>query len=947
MKHATLIVAATVVVIVGLLAGGGVSAQGSAGGQDRAGAAGREATQKGGAKNAALGGQRGAAAKSAIEQGPLIIQADVVDADGRAGAGAEIIAEVTYSRGPGDLEVLLERAKGDGNGHARFELARQRPGSSIYFARVWAHQEKWAVAMSNTIVLGGRTPPPVVRLTLDRPSDKTITIVGVDQMPVAGLRVAPVVLRKADGRLAWFTIPDEWIERLTVTTDAKGMATFAGLSASVVPMSIRIGGSQLAQHTLPVEESTGTGYVLKVGRPGRLVGVVRTEAGEPLGDIPVEVWVRGAGSVAGDPARRRITPDEIVRLESGPIKSGPQGTFQTPAALLGGSRYRVAIHREGYVPFVSDWIKLDGERASVQPIRLRALRNVTGRIEDGQGRAIAGARVVLPVYGAGTSTDTNGRFALGGITPVKTVLVAEHAGFRLRGWVIDPAANAEAGVFRLAQASEAAPVMRPLADPISPEESRALADRLLAPYLKHDPQKDDERSRLAAIASLSEFDPDHALELLRAGEFHEADGAYGRTQGAVAVSLAKRDPARAAELALVQPLTVRSGVLETVAAALPASERDRRRALLEQATDLFKNAGKPANRQAQLTLASRLAEQWMDLGDRDRARFVLALVQAIVDAPSAPPLDFFLPALARAEPDQALQRLQKLPRPSANVGVTIFYDYAAIIAAGIATERLAEAVRVFNLWERAGVQWATHGRAMQMSRRLAQVDPERARGFAASQRGPAERATAWACVAIGLEQKQDNSGAREAIDHAIGEIDRLRESGPGSDPVVVLGTVRLMYPTNPAVLILPVVETVAPDRVADVFWRAVALHPALEKEKRGQLQYSYIGSECILLARYDREVAAALFGPMDDYLQSLATGDGPGNEFNLVAILAKGCIEPRGAVTLIEALATGEYDRANLAHGAKLRLAEMLGLSSDERWRRLWRSMSGQVPLDD
>ncbi len=127
----------------------------------------------------------------------------------------------------------------------------------------------------------------------------------------------------------------------------------------------------------------------------------------------------------------------------------------------------------------------------------------------------------------------------------------------------------------------------------------------------------------------------------------------------------------------------------------------------------------------------------------------------------------------------------------------------------------------------------------------------------------------------------------------------------------------------------------------------MALHPALEKEKKGQLQYSYIGSECILLARYDREVASALFGPMDDYLRSLATGDGPGNEFNLGALLAKGCIDPGAAVTLIEALATGEYDRANLAHAAKLRLAEMLGLPSDERWRRLWRSMNGQVPLDD
>ena len=417
--------------------------------------------------------------------------------------------------------------------------------------------------------------------------------------------------------------------------------------------------------------------------------------------------------------------------------------------------------------------------------------------------------------------------------------------------------------------------------------------------------------------------------------FREADAAYVNTQGSVAVSLAKRDSARAKELALAQPLASRAGVLERVAAVLPAPERDRRRALLEQATELFKNAGRPPNRQTQLTLASKLAEQWMDLGERDRARLVLAPVQAIVDAPAAPPLDFFLTALARVDPDHAVQRLQKMPRPSGDPGVTNFYDYAAAIAAELATERPDEAVRVFNLWERAGVQHVANREAMRMCRRLARVGPDRARGFASSQRGPAERALAWACVGLGVADKKDSSGAIEAIDRAIEEIDRLRESGPGPDPVNVVNNERLMYPTNPAALLLPVVERVAPERLGEVFWRAVALHPELENEKKGRLQYSYVGSECILLARYDREVASALFGPMDDYLRSLATGDGPGNEFTRGALLANGCIDPGAAVAaLIETLATGEFNRANPAHAAKLRLAEMLGLPSDERWRR-------------
>ena len=79
-----------------------------------------------------------------------------------------------------------------------------------------------------------------------------------------------------------------------------------------------------------------------------------------------------------------------------------------------------------------------------------------------------------------------------------------------------------------------------------------------------------------------------------------------------------------------------------------------------------------------------------------------------------------------------------------------------------------------------------------------------------------------------------------------------------------------MPPTNPAAQILPIVERIAPERLAEVFWRAVALHPRIETDREDQLQTSYISYECMLLARYDRDVAAALFEPMDSYLQTPA-----------------------------------------------------------------------------
>ena len=54
------------------------------------------------------------------------------------------------------------------------------------------------------------------------------------------------------------------------------------------------------------------------------------------------------------------------------------------------------------------------------------------------------------------------------------------------------------------------PAVTPQADPIPPEEARALADRLLGPYLPEEAEEADQEAKLAAIASLAEFDLDRA-----------------------------------------------------------------------------------------------------------------------------------------------------------------------------------------------------------------------------------------------------------------------------------------------------------------------------------------------------------------------------------------------------------------------------------------------------
>ena len=60
----------------------------------------------------------------------------------------------------------------------------------------------------------------------------------------------------------------------------------------------------------------------------------------------------------------------MIRFDSPVLATGAQGTFQTAPGLLAGSTYRVSIQRDGFAPFVSDWVTLGEERTTIPPIRL-------------------------------------------------------------------------------------------------------------------------------------------------------------------------------------------------------------------------------------------------------------------------------------------------------------------------------------------------------------------------------------------------------------------------------------------------------------------------------------------------------------------------------------------------------------------------------------------------
>jgi hypothetical protein len=874
------------------------------------------------------GAQRAGA--QARDQGPLIFQAEVVDSQSHRLVGVDVYVTITYARPLEAADEIVEHLVSDKDGRVRLHVAPKRVGGALAAAAmIWAYQPGRALALGPARIRDGRFDP-VIRLTLEDPVKSTIKVVGPDDRSLEGFRLAPNSLRR--GRVPVLP-PEALSERLTVTTDKKGEATLSCLPPNTQPVTARVAGPGIAPHTLPVNTDQPK-MTLEIGHSGRLVGVVRSDSGEPLAGVRVVTQVKTSGTLPPN-LFGLSAPPEVVAFEKQAVSTNAQGAFQTPLSLLAGSTYRILIHHEGYAPFVSEWMVLSGEHTSVPSIRLRSLRTLAGQVRERQGQPVGGARVFLLAGGPSAMTDADGRFELRGALPDKTIVLVQHPGFRFQGWPFDPAAQTGGLQLTLVRPGESPDrTLTALPEPIPSDESRALAYRLLEPYLQAGPQAAPARDQIPALHSLATFDIERAVDLLNKGLLGERTS--GLQRGAIALQLAKKDLA-AAE-AMLEPVTdpvQRALTLGAMAKALPIVRHAERRHVVQQAAPLVRAM---PNGLGKLPEIAAVGEVWLDLGEAENARKELLEGLKLLDTPVHSPLqNGFLRQLARLEPKLALPYIKKVPTVER---VLLFAD----LAPQLTIDDPAEAERFFQSADWPGFRVEL---PLRLCRRLARVDCPRARRFAASLPSPGARVCAWAFVALGLAEK-DQAAAREALDRAIESIDRLRETGPSPEAVIMYNQVRMIHPTNPAALILPIVERVAPERLDEFFWRAVALHPRIDIEREELIRSSYLGVECMLLARYDRDVAAILFEPMDSYLRSLAVRKMDGAAFTPSAIIGKACLDPRAAVALVEALPPAR-DASPFAVPSALRteLAEALGPPPEERWQARWRQIARELPLDD
>ncbi len=250
--------------------------------------------------------------------------------------------------------------------------------------------------------------------------------------------------------------------------------------------------------------------------------------------------------------------------------------------------------------------------------------------------------------------------------------------------------------------------MMPLPASISPEESRALARRVFDPYLRAALEKGDDDSKRYTLYILSKIDPAEALDLLEKHALGNGDLA-DKVRMAGASHRIVSDPVGAVSIveAIATPRNRARGY-QRLAAALPASERDRKRTLLERATRRAHAGVEGANDiLGRVYELGEIADSWLNLGEVEKARELLLEAFKLLEA-IPPPRRFlnpiFLATAARIDLERVLSLIKDATRPADRRSGLV------AVARSLANEHPAEAERVFRLYENAASDLATHAR---------------------------------------------------------------------------------------------------------------------------------------------------------------------------------------------------------------------------------------------
>ena len=839
--------------------------------------------------------------------GETRLAGNVVDGEGKPIAGAGVFLSVGMNV-EGSTPVVA-RTKTDDKGAFSFDLPAETAEANVKQGiKVWAYD---GAKGFTGVYVWPTSKIPKLELVLERRRGRTFVVKGPGDKPIVGARIAPrvVSIGSALGGGFYERIPDELAELIAVTTNVEGKAEVFDPPPSDSINAATIDSSLTACQILNLTNfpSKTAVFEWKLEPAGSLAGSVFDQAGSPLAGRIVAIWARDENS--------KPAP---VRFASGPIKTGADGEFKTPAVLLLNHEYRVFIQSEGTTDaFLSNWIKPDkpGDRTiELPPIKIGGLRSISGKVFDVRGNPVADAEVFQTCegpYDTATRTAADGSFRLEGLRAGALFLFVRHDHFRFFGGLYHK--NDQNIKITLVKTTEPPLASMPtIKRTLGDDERKRLARRLLDPCLR-DMKKQSVSSSYKRwiLFSLIQIDPAEVLIEIERPGFDRRDRDYLLSR--TGLKLAETDLAEATTVVeTISDADGRASALLDLIDAISAERHADRRALFDRALIEARASTKP---QFRCVLLGDIAERLVEAGEIERARPLFEEGRAIAEKlPENLDLSagLFAARLASIDYPAVMKIVASIPNSIKRKKSSLNVLYHAVMTNPDRAEETLAKVDDSVVRDQISRRFAA---------RRAGDRPDVCERLAVGIDHPTQRAIARVFLARGLS-KTDPKAAAKSFSAAVRDID--------------MGIKNMRYINTDCAMILPSVEEFDPAYVPEIFWRSVAVRKP-DYDPRDLLNDPGVFKP-LLLARYDRDVAREL---LDRY--ALRSGANSSEELSIPYYKAEAMVDPRRAVELIEALPAPRSSLNDLDGSNWLRIviSELLARSDESAWRTIWARSSG------
>jgi hypothetical protein len=605
--------------------------------------------------------------------------------------------------------------------------------------------------------------------------------------------------------------------------------------------------------------------------------------------------------------------------------------------------------------------------------RSSRLRPVAGRVVDADRKGVAGAEVFQSGDGprrTNDTTDDDGRFTIPEVIDAPGFIFVKKAGYRFTGRRIGPGGGPVEVVVSKVD-GPAPPPLKPTNSPLTRAEERAKARALIAPVWEtFGPGEREQPGPFAKAPTLALVDTARMVEKIEDQVIHP-DGPMLTN---VALGLFEDDPREAAATldALRPPATAALALLDLFD-QVPDAPADVRRDLLNRALTRAREAGEPTERVA---LLAKIADRWFEAGESGKGRtLVNEAREAFKKISSDASFDVRVnvaDALARVDLPAALDLLE--PGKSADELAGVAGRAAAnepggaerVVHTGVLPgtgendkneEQLAGIARRAAANDPAGAERIYTGLTQRRAKlsvvadlcaAMAISDVSRARAMPLRGGAPGVAALT-AAVAARLKAEVDPEGAKALLAEAFDRLEPL--------------TAQMVIASVAMARLLPLAVRIDPGRSSEYLWRAIAARRprapgAVPESPPEQIRRNYrnLAQLAALVARYDRDAANTIFGPVAENARVLIADRFNLNDEAAAILQATALFDPRAAQAMLDALPDDPEPEQGNAPGrpmtlsprikqtARLAVARTLALPPAARRREALR-VTGRIDL--